>query len=151
MHIKPFALGVLTIGLAFAPMARGDDGAEELIGGYTVVSGEKYGASEPKERIEGTTVRITVDGIIVTTPDKKDAYVSSYKIENSKSPYRITMTSKLAPSEGEVSHGLIEKEGDTVRLIYSLPGAEAPSDFKTKDKQLMFVMKNENKDKKKID
>ena len=44
-----------------------------------------------------------------------------------------------------MAKGLIEKKGDTVKLIYALPGGETPTEFKTKEKQLMFVLKNERK------
>jgi len=137
------ALGIVAV-IALAPIARAEDSPDDLIGGYTVVSGEKYGVPEPEDRVEGTIVRITSDAIVVTTKDKKDVYAASYKIESRKRPWRITMTSKLAPNEGEVAQGLIDKEGDTVRLIYSLPGGQVPTEFKTQEKQLMFVMKNEN-------
>ena len=48
------------------------------------------------------------------------------------------------PGEGEVARGLIEKDGETVRLIYALPGGMAPTSFETKAQQLMFVLKNIN-------
>ena len=54
------------------------------------------------------------------------------------------MTSTLAPVKGEVAHGLIEKDGDTVKLIYAIRGGAAPDDFTTEENQLMFVMKKSN-------
>ena len=51
------------------------------------------------------------------------------------------MTSKLETKEDAVAKGLIEKDGDTVRLIYALPDGQTPTEFKTGEKQLMFVMK----------
>ena len=131
-----------------------DSGAPaDLLGGYTIIAGEKYGEKEPQERIEGTTVRIAEDAIIVLDKDKKEVYAQVYKIDATTKPWHIVMKSKITPySEGkgeEVSaKGLIEKEGDTVKLIYALPGGAMPTEFKTKEKQLMFVMKNENKVKK---
>ena len=53
------------------------------------------------------------------------------------------MTSKQ-PKE-EKTTGLIKKEGDTVTIIYALPGGEAPKDFKTKEKQNLFVLKSAGK------
>ena len=37
--------------------------------------------------------------------------------------------------------GLVKKEGDTVTLIYALPGGRPPTDFMTTEKQQMFVLK----------
>ena len=128
----------------------------DLIGGYTIISGEKYGEKEPTERIEGVTVRIAEDAIIVLDKDKKEAYAQTYKIDTTSTPWKITLKSKITPykqangkdSEEMIAQGLIQKDGDSVKLIYALPGTPAPTEFKTKSKQLMFVMKNEKKEKK---
>ena len=122
----------------------------DLIGGYTIVSGEKYGEKEPTERIEGTTVRFAEDAIIVLDKEKKEVYAQTYKIDTATTPWTIVMKSKITPYKGaedQVARGLIEKNGDTVRLIYAIPGGEMPTEFKTKPKQIMFVMKNERKSK----
>ncbi len=126
------------------------DAPADLIGGYTIVSGEKYGEVEPAERIEGTTVRFAEDAIVVLDKDKKEVYAQTYKVDASKTPWTITMKSKITPytaktDEEPVARGLIQKDGDTVKLIYAVPGGPMPTEFKTKDKQIMFVMKNERK------
>jgi uncharacterized protein (TIGR03067 family) len=125
----------------------------DLIGGYTIVAGEKYGEKEPAERIEGITVIIAEDGIVVRDKEKKEVYAQTYKIDTTSTPWKITLKTKITPyqqdkkeSESEsVAQGLIEKDGDTVKIIYALPGTPAPTEFKTKSKQLMFVLKNEKK------
>jgi len=123
----------------------------DLIGSYTIVSGERSGEKEPADRIEGVTVRIAEDAIVVLDKEKKEVYAQTYKIDTSSTPWKITMTSKITPQnktgEESVAQGLIAKEGDTVKLIYALPGGQTPTEFKTKEKQLMFVMKNEHKSK----
>jgi uncharacterized protein (TIGR03067 family) len=129
---------------------------DDLIGGYTIVAGEKYGEKEPAERIEGITVRIAEDAIIVLDKEKKEVYAQTYKIDTTSTPWKITLKSKITPYKQEksgkesesIAHGLVEKDGDTVKIIYALPGTPAPTEFKTNSKQLMFVMKNENKNKK---
>jgi uncharacterized protein (TIGR03067 family) len=142
--------------VCLSPLVRSDDGPKkisgeplELLGGYTIISGERYGEKEPKERIEGTTVRIADDAIIVMDKDKKEVYAQTYKIDSSSKPWKITLKSKITPKnqsdEDIVAKGLIKKDGDTVTLIYALPGGEMPTEFKTKEKQLMFVLKNEHK------
>ena len=117
------------------------DSAKDLVGAYEIVSGEKFGEKEPAERIKGAMVRFTEDRVVVVDKDKTEVYGAAFKLDASKSPAKITMTSKLAPAEDKVARGLIEKDGETVRLIYALPGGDTPTDFKTKDKQLMFVLK----------
>lgn len=114
---------------------------ESLVGHYDIVDGEKEGIKEPAERIKGTTVTITKDRIVVADKDKKEIYTSIYKLDATTNPCSITMTSRVESSAGEIARGLIQRDGDTVRLIYALPTGELPASFKTKEKQLMFVMK----------
>ncbi|MDG3007437.1 hypothetical protein [Paludisphaera mucosa] len=113
----------------------------DLVGGYEIVSGEKFGTPEAADRIKGSTVLFTEDRVVVMDKDSKEVYGASYSIEPGESAAKIKMTSKLADAENQVALGLIDKDGDKVRLIYGLPGAETPREFKTKDKQLMFVLK----------
>jgi len=139
-------LTITSLALADEPRNGNDGGAPDaLIGGYTIVSGERYGEKIPAERIEGVTVRIARDGIVVLDKAKKEVYAQTYTIDTKAKPWKITMTSKITPftkgKEEHVAKGLIEKSGETVRLIYALPGGETPTQFKTTEKQLMFEMK----------
>jgi len=128
-------------------VANADDALKpaDLVGLYDIVSGEKYGVEDPKEHWEGSTVRFTEDRVVVVDKEQKEVYGATYKLEAGEKDQSgatvIKMVSKLAQNEGDVSYGLVEKKDDRVRLIYALPGAMRPSDFKTKDKQLMFVLK----------
>ena len=123
------------------PPAMGKSGASALLGQYTLVDGEKDGKKLPNERVAGSTVRITENAITTYDKDKKESYAVTYKLDTSKEPWRITMTSTRAPVMGEVAEGLIKKDGDVVSLIYGTRGGEVPNDFTTENNQLMFMMK----------
>jgi uncharacterized protein (TIGR03067 family) len=145
-----FALGLLSL-LTSLAMAQQTESAnskadktctpESLVGRYVIVGGEKEGVKEPDERIKGTTVTFSKDTVVVADKDKKEIYSASYKLNATTNPCDITMTSRVESSGGEIARGLIEKAGDTVRLVYALPTGEVPAAFKTKEKQLMFVLK----------
>ena len=133
----------------------------ELKGGYTIVKGERDGEPIPAERIKGALIRFKDDETIGTDKDKKELYVAKYKLDTSKTPWKIMMTTvekKKADGTGKKAGkdysadeasttGLIKKEGDTIVIIYALPGGKEPTDFKTKkgDKTQMFWLKNQNK------
>lgn len=117
---------------------------EDLVGRYFIVSGEKYGMEEPEDRVKGTVVTFSKDDVLVADKDKRELYSATYKLDSTKNPATIVMTSRVRGSSGEEARGLIEKDGDTVRLIYALPTGEIPRGFKTREKQLMFVMKKES-------
>jgi len=113
--------------------------AAMLEGGYTLVSGEKDGKGIPEERIQGSVVRFTSNTIVGTDKDKKEFFASSYTLDTSKTPWVITMKS-TSPTES-TAVGIIKKEGDTLTIAYALPGGETPAEFKTKEKQHLFVLK----------
>jgi uncharacterized protein (TIGR03067 family) len=113
-----------------------------LIGDYVIVSGERDGQKEPDETIVGALLHITEDRILMEDRDHKSTpFIATYTLDTSKKPLVITMTSMLPPMKGDTLRGLIEKEGDQVRLIYALPGGEMPAEFKTKEKQVLVVTK----------
>lgn len=146
------ALGLAGALLMFAHLHAGDGSgtkalADELVGDYTITAGEKNGKQTPSEEIKDVTVRIAKNAITTFDKDRKQLYAATYKLDASKKPWRITMTATISPAKGDgtVSEGLIEKEGDTVRLIYALPKGKAPTEFKTGDQQQMFTLKRSSK------
>lgn len=146
MLCAAIGLNVVSFFLAAAPAYPADDAlkADDLVGVYEIVSGEKFGVKEPEERIKGSTVRFTKDRVVVVDKEEKEVYGATYKLEAGETEdgaRKITLTSKLADEEDQVAHGLIEKKDGKIHLIYAIPGGEAPVGFKTKDKQLMFVLK----------
>ena len=79
--------------------------------------------------------------VTATDKDKKETFAATYTLDPGKTPCAITMTGTTGPQKGEAARGLIKKQGDTVTLIYALPGGAAPTAFKTREKQMMFVLK----------
>ena len=112
----------------------------DLVGTYTIISGEKFGHPEPAERVAGSTVKFTDTTVSVTDQEKKETYSAEYTLNADTTPCGIIMTATHAPNKDEVAFGLIEQSGDTLRLIYALPGAGHPTEFKTLGRQLLFVM-----------
>ena len=115
-----------------------------LTGGYTLVSGERDGKPLPHDHVADTVVRFTHDAVTVTHKTRGDSYAAKFVLDEDDTPTKITMKA-TAPASGEVALGLIDKQGDTVRLIYALPGKPRPTDFATRSGELLFVMTNFNK------
>jgi uncharacterized protein (TIGR03067 family) len=133
-------------GMSAVSVASADDkkvtdkaASHPLEGGYTIVSGEEDGKPTPPEHIKGSIVMFTADKIVGTDHDKKEIFTASYTLDTTKDPWTIKMKTTL-PKEME-SVGLVKKDKDTIKLIYSLPGAPAPTEFKTKEHQHLFVLK----------
>ena len=58
--------------------------------------------------------------------------MATYTVDTGKKPYIISMVTTL-PDKGVMARGLIEKDGETIRLIYALPDGTLPTEFKTKE------------------
>lgn len=115
-----------------------------LTGTYTLVSGQRNGKDLPPDRVQHTTVKFTETEVTVTNKDHGDIYVATYVLDGDANPCPLTMTATRAPDPGDMVEGLIEQIGDSIRLIYALPGQPAPTDFLTKPGELLFVMTNFN-------
>ena len=115
-------VGVCLLPLALLAAEENKADRLNLDGTYKIVSGEKDGKPEPKDRIEGRIVVIKGNRITGTDKDKKEFFACTFKVDTSKKPFALTMTS-AAPKKGEVARGVIEQDGDTVRLCYGIPGA----------------------------
>jgi uncharacterized protein (TIGR03067 family) len=118
---------------------------DDLVGGYVVEGGEKFGRPESPDRLDGARAWFTEATVSVYDKHQGETYAASYQLDSEHSPCRITMTATHAPQAGTVVEGLIEKDGDVVRLVYSLPGHPPPTGFHTGAGQLMFVMRGLNK------
>jgi uncharacterized protein (TIGR03067 family) len=121
------------------PAQEAKEPAPMLEGSYTVVSGEKDGKPVPAEHVKGSLVVFTRDKIVGTDKDKKEFFAANYTLDASKKPWAIRMKS-TSPKEAEAA-GVVKKEGDTVTIAYGAPGGEAPTQFKTKENQHLFVLK----------
>ncbi len=152
--MKPIlALALATLGL-LGFQAQADDSKNEnqakvgmLVGSYEIVSGEKGGEKTTEDRMKDVRVMIAANAITTFDKDKKMVYAATYKLDTSNTPWKIMMTATLTPvnGKGTKAEGLIKMDGDRVHLIYALPGGVAPTDFKTREKQQMFVLKKSSK------
>ncbi len=122
---------------------------KKLLGTYKIASGERNGKKIEAERLKDVTVRIEENVITTFDKDKKEFYAASYELDTRQKPWKLMMTATIVPVEGKgtkvdgkgtKAEGLIEFSGETVKFIYSLPEGKAPTEFKTAEKQQMFVL-----------
>lgn len=133
------------IAAVFAAVVVADDKkpvelATQLEGTYTIVSGEKNGNPIPEGEITGSVVRFSKDRVTGTDKDTKEFFAASYTLDTATKPYRIKMKSETPKGNVETT-GIIEVTHTGVRICYALPEGTEPTEFKTKNKQQMFVLK----------
>ncbi len=121
--------------------AGGKAAANPLVGTYQIVGGEKNGQKIAPEKLKDNRVRFTDGAVAVLEGDKKEVYAATYRLDTSKKPWSIMMTTTLAPQAGQTTKGLVEHDGDTLKLIYALPGGKTPTEFTAGEGQMMFHLK----------
>jgi hypothetical protein len=50
-----------------------------------------------------------------------------------------------SPKAGEKSQGVVEVDGDTVKICYNLPGGKPPASFKAGEKQHCFELRRSSR------
>jgi len=138
---KVRTLSLVVVPLVFA-VALADEkkpDTSSLLGTYTIVSGKRDGKDLPKSDFEKSVVVIEKDTIFGHDKDKKEFFGATYTLDTGGKPWKVSMVSR-SPKKGEKAEGVIEADGDTVRLAYALPGGKAPTGFDAGEKQQSFVL-----------
>jgi uncharacterized protein (TIGR03067 family) len=141
MPVVALALGAIGASYYNRPAAA-EDNPIKLDGEYTLVSGERDGKPIPEEKIKGAIVKFTGDRIVGTDKDRKEFFAATFTLDTTTSPWAIKMKS-TTPKDSEAK-GVIKREGDKITIAYALPGGATPTEFKTKEKQHLFVLKSMN-------
>lgn len=141
--LTKLAAAFLALAVVLTPTAFGDDKAK-LDGRYSVVSGERDGKAMEAKDIEGCVLTVNGDKIIATGKDGKEFLNCTFTADESKKPCVVTLKG-TGSNAGKTWLALSEKTADGFRVIYQMEGGEAPTDFKTKEKQVLLVLKREEK------
>jgi len=134
---------VAVAGLAFQPLLFGADEKPKVEGQHQVTAGERDGKAIPENDLKGVTFRFTGDKVVGATKDGTEFLTADYTLDAAKTPCVIVMKLTAGSDKGKELKGLIERKGDTIRVVYAAPGAEAPKEFKTKENQAMYTLKAE--------
>jgi uncharacterized protein (TIGR03067 family) len=127
------------LGLGAATVASPTSDPTKYEGTYTIVSGEIEHTPFSSEMSTWSTVTITDKTIVITDKDNKKVFACTFTLDNTSLPQVIAMTSTF-PRRGQSATGIIELDGDTLRICYALPGGHMPTDFDSGDNQHSFVL-----------
>jgi uncharacterized protein (TIGR03067 family) len=143
---KLLALVVVAAAAAFlfvSPAVAVEDNKDlKLEGQFTVVSAEKDGQALAQNEVTGKTVRITADKLTVMNKDGKEEHTCTYTLDTSKTPATIR-TKGTGSEEGKNHVGLVEQTRDGEIKIILADGTQFPTEFKTKQGQMMWTLKKQ--------
>jgi len=134
---------VIFAGFAVAEEKKKFDPAS-IQGKWIFTGGTKLGTKVEEASLKAE-VTITKDTIMIKSPD--ETHVMAFKLDTTKSPIEINLEGKKGPAEGATAEGIIEIDGDTLKLAYSTSFAgfdgKRPTKFEsTKEgKSFYFMLK----------
>lgn len=136
---------VLFVGFAVAEEKKKFDPVS-IQGKWKLTEGTNLGKKVTEASLKAE-VTITKDTITIKAPD--ETHVMAFKLDTTKTPIEINMEGKEGPAKGSTGEGIIEIDGDTMKLAYStsFPGFDGkrPTKFEsTKEgKSFFFTLKKE--------
>jgi uncharacterized protein (TIGR03067 family) len=120
---------------------KADQDAAKLVGTWNVVTEEKDGKQETADNIKDKQVRITRDTITCADKSKQTTMAAKYKLDTSKTPWHVQFTATEGEHKGKTMAGIMQLQGDTLRVCFAKPEKDAPAGFTTKQDQCCFTLK----------
>ena len=116
----------------------------KLTGKWKFTEGTKAGM---KVNDTGLAADVTIDKDKITIKGGDMTHVMEYKLDTTKTPVEISLEGKEGPALGSKADGIIELDGDTLKLAYTtnIPGFDGkkPTKFESTadNKAFYFVLK----------
>ena len=108
----------------------GLEASPDLTGKWKIISMESDG--EKKTGSEITMAAVRFDKSKLYLGEGEFSFVMNYKTDSSKRPHSVVLSIASSPfgADDTPHFGLVSRSGDTMKLIYAMPGESAPKEFK---------------------
>ena len=138
MLLKPFV--VLSLVLSFALAAQSGDTKEgdALQGAWLPSRAELAGKPYPDEVLKTIKLVVKDDKYVVTVGKGVDQ--GTVKLNPAAKPKEMDITGTDGPNKGKTFLAIYERNGDTLRVCYDLSGKARPTEFKTKEDTLLYLV-----------
>ena len=143
MFVRTALVAMMSLTVYSMAGSAQDKEKPKLEGQHQIIAGERDGKALAENDIKGFTFRFTGDKVVGASKDGTEFLAADYNLDPAKTPVVIVMKLTAGSDKGKELKGLVERTGDTIRIIYAGPGAEAPTEFKTKQNQAMYTLKAE--------
>jgi uncharacterized protein (TIGR03067 family) len=125
--------------LLAAAVARPQDEAsksdlKKMDGTWKVTLHEMGGKKTTEDVNKKADVQLVIkDGKFTISFGGKEAGAGTIKLDASKKPKTIDVTTTKGPQEGKTMQGIYELKGDDMRVCFAQPGDARPTEFGTKE------------------
>lgn len=123
------------------PRERADPGIIE--GVWQPTMAELGGKKLPDEVRSSITLEVKEREYTVTSGTTVDR--GTFKLDLSTTPKSLDIIGGEGPNKGKTFLAIFEREGDTLRVCYDLSGKTRPTEFKTTEGSLLFLVEYKRK------
>jgi uncharacterized protein (TIGR03067 family) len=113
----------------------------KLDGQHAIVAMERNGKADEEAVFKGATIRFTDDKLVAANKDGTEFLTADFTLNADKAPCAIVLKATSGSNKGKELQGLIERKDNTIRLIFAHPGGDRPTEFKTKENQVMYTLR----------
>lgn len=136
---------VLVAGMTAQTFLFSADPAErpKVEGQHAIIAMERGGTAQDEATYKGATLRFSDGKFVGANKDGTEFLAADYTLTDDKNPCAINLKVTSGTNKGKDVQGLIDRNDNTIRLIFSNPGGDRPTEFKTKDNQTMYTLRAE--------
>jgi len=117
------------------PAARGDDKSkadlDKLAGVWSCESAVNDGKPIAEATVQKLRLTLTKEGY-KTERGEDVLFDSTYTIDATKEPKQINMIGTEGENKGKPAQGIYSLDGDTLKICYTMPGKDRPTEFESK-------------------
>ncbi len=115
-------------------------------GTWQILSWDLEGKAVTKEELNESKVKgkpLTIKNDKLSHALQGDSFEATFKLDPSKKPKAIDLTSLKDPDKGKTYLGIYYLEGNTLKICIALVGSDRPSDFKGAKNVSLMVFKRD--------
>ncbi len=135
---KLFATLVMVVSIS--SLAWGDDAKKDTLDGTWLPSSAELGGKKFPDEARKSIKLVIKDDKYTVTVEKQGTDEGTVKLMPSATPKAMDITGAKGPNKGKTFRAIYEHKGDTLRVCYDLSGKERPTEFKTKEGTLLFLV-----------
>ena len=117
MFVRTALIAVLGLNVyAMSSLAQDNKEKPKLEGQHQIIAGERDGKPLAATDIKGYTFRFTGDKVMGASKDGTEFLAADYTLDPAKKPCVIVMKLTSGSDKGKELKGLVERNGDTIRV-----------------------------------
>jgi len=136
---------VLVAGMTAQTYLFSADPAErsKVEGQHAIIAVERDGRARDEANFKGSTLRFSDGKLVGANKDGAEFMTADYTLNDDKNPSAVTLKVTSGSNKGKELQGLIDRNDNTIRLIFANPGGDRPTEFKTRENQTMYTLRAE--------